>query len=380
MIIKEIFQAFILIFIAEMGDKTQILALAFATRYPVKKVLLGIFLGSLLNHGLAVALGSYISIFLPMETIQIIAGFAFVVFSLWTLKSDNDDGDENVEQKTKFGPIITVALAFFIGELGDKTQMTAITLATNAFFPFAVVIGTVSGMIATGGLGIYIGKKLGDRIPEFAIKIIAASIFMLFGVLKLYQSLPSEYITIQNTALFAGILSVMIIILLRIMVIKRKQGIQSAYMRKAKELHEYFKHMKKDMDRICLGLDTCKNCQGEHCYVGFAKEIVRNQLSNRDSMTKTFVPSDVTLDKIFDRGYVIDSLVDTIRILEKEPTEDELKAINDIRKQLELLLFKKSIGIMEDLETYIRDLENLDLNTAKQIFETLNPKNDNSKR
>ncbi|MBV1757109.1 MAG: TMEM165/GDT1 family protein [Dethiosulfatibacter sp.] len=375
MIIQEIFQAFILIFIAEMGDKTQILALAFATRYPVKKVIFGIFIGSLLNHGLAVALGSYISNFLPMDAIQIIAGFAFVVFALWTLKSD-DDGDEKLEQKTAFGPVLTVALAFFIGELGDKTQLTAITLAANALFPFAVVIGTVSGMIVTGGLGIYIGKKLGDRVPEFAIKIIAASIFMLFGVLKLYQSLPSEYLTIQNTALFVGILSVMIFILLRIMVIKRKQGIQSAFMRKSKELNEYYKHMKKDIDRICLGLEACKDCQGEHCAVGYAKEIVQNQLSNRDSMPKTFVPSDETLDKVFDKGYVIDTLVDTIRILEKEPAENEIKAINDIRKQLELLLFKKSIDTMEDLETYRRDLENIDLNTAKQIFETLSPKND----
>lgn len=375
MIIQEIFQAFILIFIAEMGDKTQILALAFATRYPVKKVLFGIFIGSLLNHGLAVALGSYISNFLPMDTIQIIAGFAFVGFSLWTLKSD-DDGDEAIEPKTAFGPILTVALAFFIGELGDKTQLTAITLAAKSSLPFVVVIGTVSGMIATGGLGIYIGKKLGDRVPEFAIKIIAASIFMLFGVLKLYQSLPSEYLTIQNIALFSGMLSVIIFILLRIMLIKRKQGIQSAFIRKSKELHEYYKHMKKDMDRICLGLETCRDCQGEHCVVGYAKEIVQNQLSNRDSMPKTFVPSDETLNKVFDHGNVIDSLVDTIKILEKKPTENELKAINDIRKQLEILLFKKSIDVIEDLETYKRDLEKLDFNTTQQIFEALSPKDD----
>jgi putative Ca2+/H+ antiporter (TMEM165/GDT1 family) len=379
MIIKEISQAFILIFIAEMGDKTQLLALAFATRYPVKKVLLGIFVGSLLNHGLAVALGSFISNFLPMTIIQIIAGFAFVGFSLWTLKSDNDDSNEDIEQKTKFGPIITVALAFFIGELGDKTQLTAITLATNAFFPFAVVIGTVSGMLVTGGLGIYIGKKLGDRIPEFAIKIIAASVFLLFGITKLYQSLPSEYLTIQNIVLFAAILLAMIFNLLRIMFIKRKQGIQSSFMRKSKELHEYYQHMKNDMDKICLGLETCKNCQGEHCYVGFAKETIQKHLTHKELEQNSFIPSDGALDKVFDKELIIDSLVDTIRILGKEPSESELMALNDIRKQLEFLLFKKSIDIIEDMETYRRDLENIDLIIARQIFETLNPKNDNSK-
>lgn len=379
MIIKEIFQAFILIFIAEMGDKTQILALAFATRYPVRKVIFGIFIGSLLNHGLAVALGSYMSNFLPMGTIQIIAGFAFVGFSLWTLKSDNDDNDD-IEQKTKFGPIITVALAFFIGELGDKTQLTAITLATNAFFPFAVVIGTVSGMLVTGGLGIYIGKKLGDRVPEFGIKIIAASVFLFYGIVKLYQSLPSEYLTIQNTVLFAAILSTMIFNLLRIMFIKRKQGIQSSFMRKSKEVHEYYQHMKNDMDRVCLGLEQCKDCQGEHCYVGFAKETIQKHMIHNEQEQNIFIPSDGALDKLFDKNLIIDSLVDTIRILGKEPSESELMALNDIRKQLEFLLFKKSLDTMDDLETYEHDLESLDLVIARQIFETLNSSDDKNER
>src|SRR5665647_3803336 len=102
--IQEMLKAFILIFIAEMGDKTQILAMAFATRYPVKKVLLGIFIGVFINHGLAVILGSYISNFIPINTVQIIAGLAFVGFSLWALKTDGDD-DEDEKQKYKFGPV-----------------------------------------------------------------------------------------------------------------------------------------------------------------------------------------------------------------------------------------------------------------------------------
>ncbi len=378
MIIQEIFQAFILIFIAEMGDKTQLLAMAFATRFPVKKVLFGIFLGALLNHGLAVAFGNYISNFLPMETIQIIAGFAFVGFSLWSLKSDDDTGDENAEQKTKFGPVITVALAFFIGELGDKTQLTAITLGTNAVFPFAILIGTVSGMIVTGGLGIYIGKKLGDRIPEITLKIIAASVFLLFGIAKLYQSLPNRYLTIQYSVPFMGFLSIMIVILLRMMIIKRKQGIQSAYLRTSRELYEYYLHMKKDIDRICLGIESCENCQGEHCIVGFTKEAIKNQLTNNVSEKSRFHPSDIAFEKVYEKEYIIDSLVDTIKILEKKPSETEFRAINDIRKQLELLLFKKSVDIMVDMEAYRKDLESLDINTAKQIFEILNSRDDKS--
>ena len=82
--IQELLKAFLLIFIAEMGDKTQILAMAFATQFPVRKVLLGIGLGVVLNHGLAVALGSYLSRVVPLSTVQIIAGAAFVGFALWT--------------------------------------------------------------------------------------------------------------------------------------------------------------------------------------------------------------------------------------------------------------------------------------------------------
>src|SRR5690554_2998779 len=160
--IQEMIKAFFLIFIAEMGDKTQILAMAFATRFPVRKVLLGIGLGALLNHGLAVALGSSLSRVVPLSTIQIIAGAAFIGFALWTLKPEN--GEEEKEPRMQFGPTATVALAFFIGELGDKTQLTAITLAADARYPLLILGGTVSGMIATGALGIFIGKKLGEKI------------------------------------------------------------------------------------------------------------------------------------------------------------------------------------------------------------------------
>lgn len=141
-----------------MGDKTQILAMAFATQYPVKKVLLGIFFGVLLNHGSAVALGSLLATLVPLDLIQMVAGFAFIAFALWTLKSESDEKDENQSEK-HYGPILTVATAFFIGELGDKTQLTAITLSVDAAFPLFILAGTVTGMIVTGSMGIYIGKN-----------------------------------------------------------------------------------------------------------------------------------------------------------------------------------------------------------------------------
>src|SRR6056297_3848201 len=143
----EFIKAFMLIFVAEMGDKTQILAMTFATRYSVKKVLLGIFIGSLLNHGLAVALGTVLSKRFPIDRIQIIAGLAFIFFAVWTLRNEDDEEEEN--EKIKYGAVITVALAFFIGELGDKTQLAAITLAAASKHLLLVLAGTVSAMVAT---------------------------------------------------------------------------------------------------------------------------------------------------------------------------------------------------------------------------------------
>jgi hypothetical protein len=97
-------------------------------------------------------------------------------------------------------------------------------------------------------------------------------------------------------------------------------------------------------------------------------------------MQNTFVPSDAVLDKVFDKELIIDSLVDTIRILEKETSESELMALNNIRKQLEFLLFKKSLDTIDDLEKYKRDLESIDIIIARQIFETLYSLGDKSKR
>lgn len=220
--IQEVVKAFIMVFIAEMGDKTQILSMAFATKFPVKKVLLGIFIGSFLNHGIGVLLGSYLSKIIDTSTIQMIAGLAFVGFSLWTLKGDHED--EEVEGvKSKFGPVISVALAFFVGELGDKTQLTAITLATGATYPFIILIGSVSGMLVTGAIGIFVGKKVGNKIPKLWIKLIAAAIFMLVGLIKLYETVPTKYLTITNLSGFSLILIIVVILIVRPMFSKRNE-------------------------------------------------------------------------------------------------------------------------------------------------------------
>ena len=133
--------------LAEMGDKTQLLAMAFATKYKAWKVMVGVFIATILNHALAVALGTFIS---RNETIgmwvKIIAAISFVLFGLWTLRGDTLDGED--KKATKYGAIITVGIAFFIAELGDKTQLATIALAVKyPYNPLAILMGTTTGMM-----------------------------------------------------------------------------------------------------------------------------------------------------------------------------------------------------------------------------------------
>ncbi len=180
--IRELLGAFLLVFVAEMGDKTQILAMMFATKYRATAVLAGVFMGSLLNHGLAVLLGAQLGCLIPVSVLGTIAGAAFIYFAFSSLKYGNDEKEQLRKYKS---PIFTVGSAFFIGELGDKTQLAAITLSMDADYPWIILIGTVGAMVATSMIGIWIGSKIGKKIPDIFIKTFSAVLFFMFGVTKL---------------------------------------------------------------------------------------------------------------------------------------------------------------------------------------------------
>lgn len=370
--ILEMVKAFLFIFVAEMGDKTQILALAFATRFPVKKVLLGIGLGAFLNHGLAVILGNLLSQVVPVNTIQMIAGAAFVGFALWTLKSDDEEEEE--ESKTNLGPTITVAIAFFLGELGDKTQLTAITLAADAKYPVMVLAGTVSGMIATGALGIFVGKKLGDKIPELGIKLLAASIFMFFGIQKLYQTVPAVYLKVYYVVPFLGLLALIVFFMVRSLLIRKRAGIQSGFIKKSKLLHDYYMHMQDDLNHICLGLDYCRTCEGSRCHIGHSKEIVKAALDNREWHEETHGTEVSICSKPFTKDEVLDSLVDTLWLINTVRDEKSLENAHQIRNQMESILFGRHIDNYVNLESYIEEVRKYDYESADKIVRMLRMK------
>ncbi len=175
--------------LAEMGDKTQLLAMAFAAKYKPKKVFLGITIAIVLLSSTAVAVGNYITRFEGLQIwIQSLAAISFIGFGLWTLSKKEDAEEENAETRFKLGPVMTVAIAFFIAELGDKTQLA--TMAFAAKFPespIGVFLGGTFGLIIANLIGIGLGDIISRHISEKTMTIISASVFMLFGLLGSYQ-------------------------------------------------------------------------------------------------------------------------------------------------------------------------------------------------
>lgn len=192
------------IFLAELGDKSMLLALAFASKYPVKTVIAGVFCATAINHLLVVLLGSYIVNFFNADNITLFCSLAFIGFGIWTLRGDSlEEDDMGTQKKT---PFLTVATAFFISEMGDKTQLATLTLATE-YQPWLLVwIGSTIGMVLADMVGIIAGNMLGKRIPENTIKYVSGSIFILTGMWGLYEY-PLEFEGKLIAIIFFGLLS-----------------------------------------------------------------------------------------------------------------------------------------------------------------------------
>jgi putative Ca2+/H+ antiporter (TMEM165/GDT1 family) len=181
--------SFGVIFLAELGDKSQLMALAFAARFPAVPVLVAITLATALVHLGSVALGATVALALPTNLILIVAGLAFLVFAAWTLRGDRLDEREDEKVRRAVGSVIlTVGTAFFLAELGDKTMLATITLATT-HEAIGTWLGSTAGMVAADALAIGIGAILGTRLPERAVKIFAAVAFLVFGLILIAQGL-----------------------------------------------------------------------------------------------------------------------------------------------------------------------------------------------
>ena len=176
-------------FVAELGDKSQLMAMTFAARYRARDVLIAITAATALVHLASVGIGRVLgnSFADQQGKISLIAGIAFLGFALWTLRGDElTDEEAEKARKSKGAAILAVGGAFFLAELGDKTMLATITLAAKEPW-FGTWVGSTVGMVAADALAIWVGMILGRRLPEKVIKIGAAIAFAIFGVLLIMQ-------------------------------------------------------------------------------------------------------------------------------------------------------------------------------------------------
>lgn len=181
--------SFGIIFVAELGDKSQLMAMTFATRYRAVTILAAITVATALVHLVSVLVGAMLGAALPTDAISIAGGLAFLGFAAWTIRGDELDDDE--ASRTARGGrsvFLTIGLAFFLAELGDKTMLATITLATDHGV-FGTWLGSTLGMVAADALAIVVGQQLGTRLPERTVKIGAALTFAVFGVLLIADGL-----------------------------------------------------------------------------------------------------------------------------------------------------------------------------------------------
>ena len=174
--------SFGVIFVAELGDKSQLMAMTFATRYRALTVVIGITLATAVVHLVSVGVGYGLGATLPTGWISLLAGVAFLAFAGWTLRGDSlSEEEKSKASRSQRSAVWAVAAAFFLAELGDKTMLATITLATQHGW-VGVWIGSTIGMVAADALAIVVGRILGRRLPERAIRWGAAALFVIFGI------------------------------------------------------------------------------------------------------------------------------------------------------------------------------------------------------
>ncbi|MFI2711118.1 TMEM165/GDT1 family protein [Micromonospora sp. NPDC018662] len=181
--------SFGVIFVAELGDKSQLMALTFATRFRPVPVLIGITIATAIVHLASVAIGVGLNAALPTGWISLIAGLAFLGFGAWTLRGDKltEEEKQKAERSTK-SAIVAVGVAFFLAELGDKTMLATITLATKYGW-FGTWLGSTLGMVAADALAILVGRMLGRHLPERTIRYGAAVLFAICGLWLVFEAI-----------------------------------------------------------------------------------------------------------------------------------------------------------------------------------------------
>ena len=170
--------------LAEIGDKTQLLALFLAARFNQKSAIIaGIFVSTLLNHLLSAVIGVWLAQFVSPEMMKWIVGISFIAVGLWLLVPDKDGATNN--RWLQYGAFGATVALFFLAEIGDKTQIATVAMAAHYADPLLVVIGTTLGMLIADVPAVFVGDRLADKIPMRLVHTIAAAIFAALGAATL---------------------------------------------------------------------------------------------------------------------------------------------------------------------------------------------------
>jgi putative Ca2+/H+ antiporter (TMEM165/GDT1 family) len=188
-------------FIAEMGDKTQLMLVALTSKYKLRDIILGTAAAILVLNGIAVLAGGLVGELIPDWLIKLIAALAFLYFAVTSLKKDDDEEEEAKSGKIGFAPL-AVFCTFFVAELGDKTQLTAITFGANEGLSAGVIVwlGCSIGLFAADIIGMLVGYLLKSKTPDNFLNMLAFVIFAVFGIFTLRQGLLLESSPLPQSA------------------------------------------------------------------------------------------------------------------------------------------------------------------------------------
>ncbi|MDX9916528.1 MAG: TMEM165/GDT1 family protein [Gudongella sp.] len=368
----EFIKALSLILVAEMGDKTQIIVLTLAAQFTVAQVLIGVLIGVVANHGIAIALGSLLGNMIPMDKIILMSGFLFLFFGYNSLLLQK--GEDKDSRKTIY-PALAIAMTFFAGEFGDKTQLAALALSAESKYPLGILSGTTTGMILISGFSIYAGSKLGRKIPEVSLKIISSLIFFTFGSFKILSQISEMGIGVR-----VGYVIILIALLVEIFLLMRfisdvKRRPEELPLKSAAELlYEKTAELKSSVEDICLGENVCGGCIESGCLLGYIRNILDSARENGDYYHFETSDLEKILIRDFDRNKVEASYLLTLKeLFELDwPTDNDF-VINKVREALEFILFGRTLKLKSSAKKHVEIYKKIDsdfyIRIKEHIFE-----------
>ncbi|BBZ09415.1 UPF0016 family membrane protein [Mycolicibacterium doricum] len=175
------------VFVAELGDKSQLITMTYALRHRWWVVLSGVGIAAVLVHGLSVAIGHFLGVTLPEKPIAFAAAIAFLLFAAWTWREGRNAGDEDVRVAEPRFAVPAIVSSFVLAELGDKTMLATVALASDRD-AIGVWIGATVGMVLADGVAIVVGAMLHKRLPEGFLHAVASVLFLMFGLWMLFDA------------------------------------------------------------------------------------------------------------------------------------------------------------------------------------------------